>query len=267
MSALETETAKSVRTRPRQATVDAATVAARQLRSLSRQPAAVVPSLIVPLLFYAVQRGALDDALTRFGVENPANFFIPVTILMAASTGGLGLTLVTDVQSGYLDKLLLTGVGRNALLLGSMAGDLVRSLGQTAMVAGLGLLTGGSLNGGLVGLGALLALSAGWTLAYGGIGYAIALRSGNAEAVQGSNMLFFPFVFFSTGFMPADALSGWLATISVYNPVTYLLAGMRGALDGTLDAATLGQAATAVTLIAALTLPLAVTTMASRTSR
>lgn len=114
---------------------------------------------------------------------------------------------------------------------------------------------------------ALLGLAMSWTVAYAGIGYTIALRSGDAEAVQGSNMLFFPFVFFSTGFMPADALSGWLAAVTPYNPVTYLLAGMRAALDGDLDAAILGAAILAVTGIAAVTIPAAVAAMAARLSR
>ena len=42
-----------------------------------------------------------------------------------------------------------------------------------------------------------------------------------------SFLLFFPFAFLTTTFVPEEALTGWLATIATYNPVTYILQGMR----------------------------------------
>jgi ABC-2 type transport system permease protein len=45
--------------------------------------------------------------------------------------------------------------------------------------------------------------------------------------VNSSFVLFFPFAFLTTTFLPQEALTGWLATVADYNPVTYLLAGLR----------------------------------------
>ena len=55
-----------------------------------------------------------------------------------------------------------------------------------------------------------------------------------------SFLLFFPFAFLTTPPCPQEALTGWLATIADYNPVTYLLEGLRSLNEGW-DAGELGQ--------------------------
>jgi ABC-2 type transport system permease protein len=45
--------------------------------------------------------------------------------------------------------------------------------------------------------------------------------------VNNSFLLFFPFAFLTTAYLPQEALTGWLATAADFNPTTYILAGMR----------------------------------------
>ena len=66
-----------------------------------------------------------------------------------------------------------------------------------------------------------------WGLIFAGFPYAIALKTGNAAAVNMSFLLFFPFLFMTTLFLPQEAMTEWLATVADYNPVTYLLAALR----------------------------------------
>ena len=40
-------------------------------------------------------------------------------------------------------------------------------------------------------------------------------------------VLFFPFTFLTTAFVPQVALASWMSTVADYNPVTYLLGGLR----------------------------------------
>ncbi len=72
-----------------------------------------------------------------------------------------------------------------------------------------------------------IAYGAMWGLAFAGFPYAIALKTGNPAAVNSSFILFFPFAFLTTSFLPQEALTGWLETIATYNPVTYVLEGLR----------------------------------------
>ena len=66
-----------------------------------------------------------------------------------------------------------------------------------------------------------------WGIAFAGFPYAIALKTGNPAAVNSSFILFFPFAFLTTTFLPKEALTGWLSTVATYNPVTYVLDGLR----------------------------------------
>jgi ABC-2 type transport system permease protein len=80
---------------------------------------------------------------------------------------------------------------------------------------------------GPIGMLVFLLLAGSWGLAFTGFPYAIALKTGNPAAVNSSFILFFPFAFLTTSILPRQALTGWLSTIAGYNPVTYLLEGMR----------------------------------------
>jgi len=39
--------------------------------------------------------------------------------------------------------------------------------------------------------------------------------------------LFFPFLFMTTSYVPRSQLTGWLDRVAEWNPVTYVLAGLR----------------------------------------
>ena len=76
-------------------------------------------------------------------------------------------------------------------------------------------------------------LAASWSLVFAGFGYAVALKTGNPAAVQSVFLLFFPFLFLTTSYVPRDQLSGWLDTVASFNPVTYILEGLRAlAIEG-----------------------------------
>ncbi len=66
-----------------------------------------------------------------------------------------------------------------------------------------------------------------WSLAFAGFAYAIALKTGNPAAVNSTFLLFFPFLFLTTSYVPSSELSGWLNTVAGFNPVTYLLGGLH----------------------------------------
>src|SRR6185503_485886 len=91
----------------------------------------------------------------------------------------------------------------------------------------LGLITGVRFETGLLGIVAFIALASFWGLVFTGFPYAIALKTGNPAAVNTSFILFFPFAFLTTSFVPREALSGWMDTAAAWNPVTYVLEGMR----------------------------------------
>src|SRR3712207_3370901 len=97
--------------------------------------------------------------------------------------------------------------------------------------------------------------------------YTIALRTGNPAAVNSSFILFFPFAFLTTTFLPQEALTGWLATVADYNPVTYLLAGLRALISSGWVAADLLPAIGAVAAVSVVTFGLAFSALRARVRR
>jgi ABC-2 type transport system permease protein len=97
---------------------------------------------------------------------------------------------------------------------------------------------------------AFVVLAALWSLAFAGFGYAIALKTGNPSAVNSAFLLFFPFLFLTDSYVPRAQLSGWLSTVAGFNPVTYLLGGLRSLVLGPgWQWGQLGQALAAIALV------------------
>lgn len=214
---------------------DLFSVAGRALRTIVREPESVIPALIVPVFFYVVNTGSLTSITTQ--MEAPGFSFkafqLPVAIVFAVTGVSRASTLVTDIQDGYFDRLTLTPLRRPTLLLGLMVADFVLVVALSVPLIALGVLLGVRFATGPLGIVAFVGLGAAWGLAFTGIPYAIALRTGSAAAVNSTFLLFFPFAFLTTAFVPEQFLSGWLATVATYNPVTYLLAAMRSlAMEG-----------------------------------
>ncbi|MGD9796579.1 MAG: ABC transporter permease [Acidimicrobiia bacterium] len=221
-------TAPEVRARPAGFVADLVTVAGRALRQIPREPEAVVPAIVVPLFFFFVNLGALERFTEGAGVVSDFKAFqLPVAIVFAVTGISRASTLVIDVQGGYFDRLLVTPVKRRALLLGLMVSDFALVLALSIPVVVLGLLLGVRFETGPLGILVFLLLSAAWGVAFTGFPYAIALKTGNPGAVAASFILFFPFAFLTSSFVPASAMTGWMKTVSVYNPVTYLLDALR----------------------------------------
>src|SRR4029079_17195735 len=87
-------------------------------------------------------------------------------------------------------------------------------------VALLGLAIGIHSSTGLLGVLAFVLMAGLWGLAFTGFPYAIALRTGNPTAVNNAFLLFFPFAFLTTAYLPRESMTGWLAPAGKVNPHT-----------------------------------------------
>src|SRR5258708_10849454 len=118
---------------------DLATVAGRALRAVPREPTAVIPAVLVPAFFYTTNLGALEK-VARYAVGfSYKAFLVPMAIAFAVTGMSRAPALLTDVQSGYFDRLCMTPVRRLALLLGLMAADMAGILLLFLPVPAVGL--------------------------------------------------------------------------------------------------------------------------------
>ncbi|HEY5856208.1 MAG TPA: ABC transporter permease [Aldersonia sp.] len=199
----------------------------REIRSTLRAPEVFVPNLLIPVAWFFIMTASLDTVATRGGLADWAGFQLPVAVVFATMSGSAGLNLVTDIERGYFDKLLLTPVSRAAILVGAMAGDLLRILVQATLVVGLAMASGVDVATGALGAAVVVLVAALWGAAFSAIGFAVAIRTGSPQAMQAVWALFVPLLFMTTTFAPLEAMAGWLRVVASLNPVTYILDGLR----------------------------------------
>jgi ABC-2 type transport system permease protein len=199
----------------------------RSLREASRQPGLELGNLFIPLFFFYVTIGSLDRVAGSFGVADFVGFQMPVAILQGVTANTAGAGLVTDLQRGYFDKLVLTSTPRPALVLGRIAADAARALILASIILVAAVISGAEIQTGPVGALILIGLGVFFAVAFSCIGVALALRTASTQAVQLSFLLFFPLIFLSPAFTPREVFQGWLDVLATLNPFTYILEGSR----------------------------------------
>jgi ABC-2 type transport system permease protein len=216
-----------VRARPAGFLHDLASVAGRALRAVPRDLEAVIPPVFIALFFFVVNIATLQQLTDSIPGFDYTAFQMATAIMLGVTGVSRAGALVLDVQDRYFDRLLLTPVRRTAILLGHMVADVTVAAVLTLPIIGLGFILGVRFTGGPIGIFVFVAIASLWSLAFAGFGYAIALKTGNPAAVSSSFLLFFPFLFLTSSYVPRSELSGWLDTVAGLNPVTYILDGLR----------------------------------------
>ena len=207
-------------------------LARRSILRTLRQPASIVPALLFPLVFLALNSGGLASAtrMPGFPTDSYLAFFLAAPFIQAAlfATMGAGTDVAKDVQTGFVSRLALTPTHGNALLFGQLAGVLAVSLLSSLSFLVVGLAAGVTFESGLPGMVLIMVLAVLIGVALASIGVILGMRSGSGEAVQGMFPLFFVFLFLSSLTMPRPLIEqDWFRTIATYNPVSYLLEAIR----------------------------------------
>jgi ABC-2 type transport system permease protein len=207
-------------------------LARRSIKHTFRQPAALIPSLLFPLLFMAVTTaGAAEIAtLPGFPADRYIDFYVAGALVQGTLFGGIGAgtALAVDIEGGFMRRLLLTPLMRPAVLVAAGAGAMVVGAIQATTILVGGIIGGVRVQTGLLGGVVVIGLAMLAALAFSSVGSFIATWTGSSEATQ----VFFPFFFvmmiFSSYFMPRDFISApWFKTVADFNPATYIIEAIR----------------------------------------
>ena len=209
-----------------------AQMARRSILQTLRQPAMVIPPIVFPLLLMSINVGGLDAAtkIPGFPADSYLDFAIAVPFVQGALFAAInaGSSLARDVETGFLKRLAMTPMQRAALLLGNLAGVMVVAFFSACIYIAAGFIAGMDFAAGAAGIPALLALAVLIALGFASVGAYIGLRSGSGEAVQGFFPLLFVALFLSSMSLPRPLIEQeWFRTIATWNPVSYLLEGVR----------------------------------------
>jgi ABC-2 type transport system permease protein len=197
-----------------------------------RQPGQLVFPFVFPLLMFAINASGLDaaTAIPGFPTDDYRDFALAVPFMQGALFVAVnaGTDLARDIETGFLDRLRLTPMRAPALLAGQLGGIIVIGAVQAVVFLLVGIAAGVGFASGPAGALALLALSVLIGFAFAGFGALLALRFESGEAVQSFFPVLFVLLFLSSSNMPRDLISvGWFQTIANWNPVSYLIEGIR----------------------------------------
>jgi ABC-2 type transport system permease protein len=214
---------------------------ARSIRQTFRRPQLISPIIVFPTLLLAIQTGGAGAGIELPGFPPVQSFLqfmlagsMMQSMMLAGNSGGIAFAV--DIEMGFTDRLFSAPIPRFAIVLGRLAGTAALGLFAAVWFLAIGLIFGADIEGGVAGAllaTALITISA---LAVGGIGAAIALRSGSASVVQGLFPLVLVVLFLSSAFFPENLMVEPARTIAEYNPLSFIVEGVREPIISGIDA-------------------------------
>jgi ABC-2 type transport system permease protein len=232
---------------------DVGVVFGREVAPQLRNPLALIFGMMEPLIFL-VLFGPLLTGMPGVTGASPWQWFVPGILIMIGlfGTTSTGYALLTEINTGSLERLLVTPVNRTAMLVGRMSKEVLVLVAQAMLIIVAVLPFGfqpypiGML------LGLLILVTFG--LGLGGLSFALAIASkkqGELFYIVQQTALF-PLLLLSGVLLPMDAAPGWLRALSQVNPLTYLVNAERVLFSGELaSASVLFGAITAVVIAVA----------------
>ncbi len=203
----------------------------RSIKQIWRPLLALIPSLFIPVFFFVVNSVSLSAFAKVPGFPHVSyrEFIAPVALFTAIffSSGNAGIELVQDISNGYFKKLIIMPINRLTILLGRLTEVAVQAVLQGSIVLVLLYAVGVRFHTGFLGVLAGFGLLILFAMAWSCVGIISALRTQNARLVQSLFVLVFPFLYLTTSQAPMQLLPPSFATIARYNPVTYVIEGVR----------------------------------------
>lgn len=233
----------------------------RSVRQTFRRPQLMAPIVVFPTLLLAIQTGGAGAAVDLPGFP-PVDSFLQFmlagammqSMMLAGNSGGIALAV--DIEMGFTDRLFAAPIPRFAIVLGRLAGTAALGLFAAIWFLAIGLIFGAEIEGGVPGALLAIALITASALAIGGIGAAIALRSGSASVVQGLFPVVLVVLFLSSAFFPQELMIEPAKTIAEYNPLSFIVEGVREPIISGIDATHTLEAVAAIAGIVVLGLVL-----------
>ncbi len=228
---------------------------ARYLTKLVRNPTLLATNLVTPLLFLAL----FSQLLTKFSqfIPNPSGGYLgylaPGVIVFNAMIGAPqgAVSIVNDLNSGFLSKIMLTQAKRPAILLGRLVTDMLMVVVQSVITIVIAVAMGVQFSSGLPGILLILLTVAFFEFSLSGIFLTIGMKTRKTETISAiSGVVFFPVIFISSAMFPPSFFPSWAQTVSSYNPMSYASDVIRGLVSGGLTLNTLVAAYMLIGVIA-----------------
>ena len=235
MTAVATlESAPSLSTQARWATIDTLTIARRNLIVWYRVPAYIFFSVVQPVIFVLLFRYVFGGAIPVRGTTY-VQFLLPGIIGQTAAFASFGtaIALAQELQKGVIDRLRSMPMARSAVLTGRLVADTIRMLITILIIVAVGYAVGFRFTNGVLPAIWMILLATVFGIAICCIAAFTGLAIGDEESVQSFGLVWlFPLTFVSSAFVPISTMPGWLQAFANNQPVTYVINAMRALAIG-----------------------------------
>jgi ABC-2 type transport system permease protein len=223
----------------------------------ARVPGNWISTLFFPFIQLFLFSQLFKDIIQLPGFEESSYlaYLAPGQIVFAVFLGvsWVGINLLMDFHSGYLDKLRVTPINRLAILFGEMVPLFFTCALMGGVILVTSLVLGATLVTGIPGALLILALSGLFAIAWAGTSFVPALITKNEQAAGTMSLVFFPLAFMSTAFVPAERMPGWLQVVNDWNPISYVIEAQRALMSIGFDGGLILKALIAMAILFAVT--------------
>jgi ABC-2 type transport system permease protein len=206
-----------------------------EFRRVFHDPTEMITRAIQPILWLVVFGGVMNRAgvFSNIIKSDYTTYVTPGVILQSATFIALayGIMLVFERESGLLKRLLASPISRFNIIVGRSLAGAIRGSIQYLIIIPLAFLIGAHLTPSLINL------TLGYIfITYGLIGFTsisivVASLLKTRERFMGIiGAITMPLFFASNALYPIEVMPGWVKLIANYNPLTYIISGLRNLL-------------------------------------
>jgi ABC-2 type transport system permease protein len=142
-----------------------------------------------------------------------------------------GITIVWERDVGLLTKLLSTPSPRLSVVVGKALAAGVRGIFQGIMIFSLALIIGVNLRFDPLDVAGVLLVTVLFAMCFASLSMTLASFLKTRDRMMGiGQVITMPLFFASNAIYPISLMPAWLQTISVFNPLSYVVDGMRAML-------------------------------------
>jgi len=206
----------------------------RQMKRFIRSKSRIVGMIVQPLFFLFILGSGFSKATIGSVQEGQyMNFLAPGIIAMAILFSSMftGVSVLWDRQFGFLQEVLVAPISRFSIIIGRTLGGATTALIQGFIILIIALALG--IQTTIPGL--LFTIIFMILIAFTAVGFGLVVAS-KMHDFQGfqiiMNLIIMPLFFLSSAFFPVDTIPQ-MKTIASFNPLFYMVDGIRGSLTGT----------------------------------
>ncbi len=207
----------------------------RQMKKFVRSKSRIVVTIVQPLFFLFIL-GSGFSSIKMPGLNEDIefiHFFAPGIVAMSILFSSMfaGISVLWDKQFGFLQEVLVAPVSRISIIVGRTLGGATTALIQGFIILIIAIAIGTPISGAF---GFILTIIFMILIAFSAVGFGLILAS-KMQDFQSfpiiMNLIIMPLLFLSSAFFPV-AENKTLLTIAYFNPMFYMVDGLRGSMIG-----------------------------------